>query len=178
MSRFAVSAVGSDRPGIVSAVTKAFFENGCNLEDSAMTILGGHFAMMMVVAAPPGVGAAQLDSALAPAADSFHLVVTVRPIEETAAMPPSGEAWTVSIYGSDRPGIVHRVASLLAEGGVNIVDLSTRVIGARERPVYAMLLEVTVPTGVDSGDLARRLEAAASELGVECTFTPSDADIL
>src|SRR5438094_166616 len=51
---FAVSAVGADRPGIVAAVTGAFLEHGCNLEDTSMTILRGHFAMMLVVAAPEG----------------------------------------------------------------------------------------------------------------------------
>ena len=48
MTHFAVTAVGADRPGIVAAVTGAFAEHGCNLEDSSMTILRGQFAMMLV----------------------------------------------------------------------------------------------------------------------------------
>ena len=55
MGHYAVSAVGADRPGIVAAVTGVFLENGCNLEDTSMTILRGHFAMMLVVAAPDGL---------------------------------------------------------------------------------------------------------------------------
>ncbi|MBV8303503.1 MAG: amino acid-binding protein, partial [Acidimicrobiia bacterium] len=47
MGHYAVSAVGADRPGIVAAVTRVFVEHGCNLEDTSMTILRGHFAMML-----------------------------------------------------------------------------------------------------------------------------------
>ncbi len=175
---YAVSAVGADRPGIVAAVTGTFLDHGCNLEDTSMTILRGHFAMMLVVAAPDGLAQETLESALAEPASAFDLVVAVRAIDDDVPVSPPGDAWTVSVYGSDRPGIVHRVALLLADAGVNIVDLSTRVIGDVARPVYAMILEVTLPKGTDAGDLQQRLGVLAGDLGVECSLHPSDADIL
>jgi glycine cleavage system transcriptional repressor len=49
MLRFAVSVFGRDRPGIVAAVTRVLADAGCNLEDTSMTILRGHFAMMLVI---------------------------------------------------------------------------------------------------------------------------------
>jgi len=178
MAHFAVSAVGADRPGIVAAVTGAFLEHGCNLEDTSMTILRGHFAMMLVVAAPDGLEQSALEAALAGPARDFELVVAVRLIDDSVPTSPEGDAWTVSVYGADRPGIVHRVASQLADAGVNIVDLSTRVIGDEDRPVYAMILEVTLPSGTDGTDVQRALSALASDLGVECSLHPSEADIL
>ena len=84
----------------------------------------------------------------------------------------------MSVYGADRPGIVHRVASSLADNGVNIVDLSTRVIGDASRPVYAMILEVTLPRAADAAALQKRLAELAADLGVECSLHPSEADIL
>jgi glycine cleavage system transcriptional repressor len=178
VGHYAVSAVGADRPGIVAAVTGVFLEHGCNLEDTSMTILRGHFAMMLVVAAPDGLEQAGLESALAGPASDFELVVAVRAIDDTVPSSPDGESWTVSVYGADRPGIVHRVASLLADGHVNIVDLSTRVIGDADRPVYAMILEVTLPSGADAGALQKQLADLAADLGVECSLHPSEADIL
>ena len=56
MARFAVSVFGRDRPGTVAAVTRVLADARCNLEDTSMTILRGHFAMMLVVAGPAGVG--------------------------------------------------------------------------------------------------------------------------
>ena len=181
MAHFAVTAVGADRPGIVAAVTGAFAAHGCNLEDSSMTILRGQFAMMLVVDAPPGVGVHELEAALAGPGAELDLVVTVRPAAEPAPAPAAEEdavSWTVSVYGADHPGIVHGVASLLADRSVNIVDLSTRVIGTRDDPVYTMLLQVTLPPGGDPQALERDLEAKAAELGVTCRLHPSEADIL
>lgn len=178
MRHFALSAVGADRPGIVAAVTEVLLRHGCNLEDTSMTILRGHFAMTLVVAAPEPVGAVELEAALAPAAREFELVATVRPISEVVPLSEHGQSCTVSIYGADRPGIVHRVASLLAERSLNIVDLSTRMIGSPEHPVYAMLLDVDAPAGTDAEALRTALEVLAGELGVECTLHANDADIL
>ena len=179
MSHVAVTAVGADRPGIVAAVTKVLVDHGCNLEDTSMTILRGHFAMMLVVDVPTGLDAAELESSLAAPTADLGLVVTVRPIEEGVVAPAdAGEEWTVSVYGADRPGIVYGVAGLLAQMGVNIIDLTTRVIGEPGKPVYAMLLDVTLPADVAGADLQRRLEAMAADLGVDCSLHPSDADIL
>ena len=178
MSHFAVAAVGADRPGIVAAVTAVFVEEGCNLEDTSMTILRGHFAMMLVVAAPEDLAQQTLENALAGPASDLELVVAVREIDDGVPASPEGDSWTVSVYGADRPGIVHRVASLLADSGVNIVDLTTRVIGDAARPVYAMILEVTLPPAADANALKGRLTDLASDLGVECSLHPSDADIL
>jgi len=178
VGHYAVSAVGADRPGIVAAVTGVFLEHGCNLEDTSMSILRGHFAMMLVVAAPDGLEQEALERALAGPASAFELVVAVRAIDDDVPSSPEGASWTVSVYGADRPGIVSRVASLLADEGVNIVDLTTRVIGDAARPVYAMILEVTLPREADPASLETRLADLASDLGVECSLHPSEADIL
>ena len=178
MPHFALSAVGADRPGIVAAVTGALVDSGCNLEDSSMSILRGQFAMMLVVAGPEGLDAATLERALAGPAADLDLVVHVRAVDEAVPPGPSGEPWSVAVYGADRPGIVHRFTSLLAGEGVNVVDLTTRVIGEADRPVYAMILEVALPPGLDGGELVGRLEALAREVGVECSAHPSEADIL
>lgn len=178
MAHFAVSAVGSDRPGIVAAVTKVLVDHDCNLEDTSMSILRGHFAMMLVVAGPPTLRASALEQSLTQSTGGFDLVVAVREIDDDVPASPEGDAWTVAVYGADRPGIVHSITALLAELGVNVVDLTTRVIGDADRPVYAMVLEVTFPAGVVASDVASRLDAAAGDLGVECSLHPSEADIL
>jgi glycine cleavage system transcriptional repressor len=134
---------------------------------------------MLVVAVPGAADAGTLEAALRPTADDLELVVTVRPIAD--AVPhgaAEGEPWTVAVYGADRPGIVHGVAALMAELGINIVDVTTRVVGPSDEPVYMMLLDVTVPPAVGEAELRERLERKAEELAVECSLHRSDADIL
>ncbi len=173
----AVTVIGTDRPGIVAGVTRSLYEAGCNLEDVTSTILRGHFSMVMVVRGPEGVDAASLEEALAPASRDLDLVVAARPVEEAdASLEPSTHV--VSVYGADHPGIVHGVASLLADRSVNIVDLTTRMVGTAESPVYTMVLEVTLPSGANPQEFEHALAEKAAELGVTCRLHPSEADIL
>ncbi len=175
MTHLAVSAIGADRPGIVAAVTKVLVDRGCNLEDASMSILRGHFAMMLVVDAPTATDPAALEHELSTATVALGLVVVVRAIDEATLAGADGEEWTVTLYGADRPGIVHRVSSTLAAAGANITDLATRVIGDPGQPVYAMFLDVIAPPGTS---LDAALAGVAEELGVSCTAHRADADIL
>jgi len=178
VTHLAVSAIGADRPGIVAAVTGVLVEHGCNLEDSSMSILRGRFAMMLVVSNPIGIGAHDLEIAMVAATTGMELRVMVRTIDDAVPSSPEGDAWTVSVYGADRPGMVHEVAQLLADEGVNVVDLTTHVIGEEARPVYAMLVDVTIPESTDSAAVIDRLQTLAGELGVSCSAHPVEPDIL
>ena len=178
MPHVAVTALGADRPGIVAAVTGVLMRHGGNLEDTAMTNLGGHFAMMLVVEVPDDESPEELERSLVDEVGGLGLTVAVRRIEEIAGEGPSGEPWAVSLYGADRPGIVHRVAQKLADHGANIVDLSTRVIGPGPEHAYVLLLELSLPPGADGDALGRELDALAGELGVEIHLRPDDADVL
>jgi len=174
----AITAIGADRPGVVAAVTGALADLDCNLADTSMTILGGRFAMVLIVSAPDGTDAGTVAAALAGPAATLGLDVAVHPSAPTDSAPSTGTPWSVAVYGADRPGIVHRVAATLADLGVNITDLTTRVIGDRAHPVYAMLLEVALPVGLEGGVLEERLRGVAAELGVDCSAHPVDVDVL
>jgi predicted amino acid-binding ACT domain protein len=103
--------------------------------------------------------------------------VRVHDVDEQAPGTERGEIWTVAVHGADRTGIVSAVTSALAEAGVSIHDLSTRLVGTGP-PIYSMLLEVVVPDGVDPEAVADRLAAVATELEVALAMRPADADIL
>ena len=173
----AVTAVGADRPGIASAVAKVLFEHGGNIEDSRMAILGGHFSMMLIVALPDGAEPSTLERSLASATEELGLIVVVRPVTEVAPEHAEGAEYVVSVYGADRPGIVFRISEALAGHRVNITDLATRVV-AGDPPVYVMLMEVTVPVGVEPDAVDRDLVTIASELSVDVSFHPLEAETL
>ena len=170
----AVTVIGNDRPGIVAGVTKALYDLGCNLEDVSSTILRGHFSMMLVVRVPSGVDHRAVEEGLAATASDLELIVTARPVEDTALdVPPPTHM--VSVYGADKPGIVFRVAETLAGLGANITDLTSRVIGSAEDPVYALMLEVSA---TDAAAVEDALSSVREELGVDVSVHPLEADLL
>src|SRR3954462_3324351 len=44
-----LTAIGRDKPGIVARIARVLLEHGLNIEDSQMRILGGRFAMMLLL---------------------------------------------------------------------------------------------------------------------------------
>ena len=168
MPALAVTAVGADRPGIVARVARVLLDHRGNIADSAMTILGGHFAIVLLVEteAPPPI----LEAALVQATADLGLVVTVRPVGDGTASTAASHV--LSVYGADRPGIVAAVAEVLAEREVNVTHLRTRVLEGAST-VYAMLMEVSVPQGTADA-LFARLRGDAALDGVEITLSAVD----
>ena len=169
MPELAVTAIGRDRPGIVAAVTGALFELGGNIEDSQMSILGGHFAVMLLVAVPGSVAREQVMERLGEVAQEHELeAISVAEVSGGASRP-SLPSHVLSVYGADHPGIVHAVSSALAEVGVNITDLETKLTGSEESPVYVMLMEVALGEAAPES-VEKALQLAGGEAKVEISL--------
>jgi len=168
----AVTVLGHDRPGIIAETTSILADLGANLEDSTMTILRGHFAMVLVATAE--VSADEAEAALATLSVDGSLAVAVRevPYEEPGAR--LGTMYLLTVHGADRPGIVATVIGLVAEAGCNVTDLSTRLTGG----LYVLLAEVDLASAVDPEQLSRDLATIGAELGVEVSLRVLDPDVL
>jgi glycine cleavage system transcriptional repressor len=177
MARFLVTAEARDRTGIVASVSSSVAEKEWSIEDASMTRLAGHFVMLLVLAVPDDVTLDSVESTLnAEAADGLRFAVAPVESDATSTRPP-GELWSVTVYGSDRPGIVAAITTTLANAGANILDLSTHVHGG-DNTTYTMLMDVTIPEGSDARQLTNELSSVAEQLGVTCHAMPVDADIL
>jgi glycine cleavage system transcriptional repressor len=169
MTHLAVTVIGPDRPGIIASVTGALAGVGANLEDSAMTLLRGHFAMMLVCTGPD---AASVEAALQPLQP--ELLITVREVGPQTEHPPLGPSYLLSVHGADRPGIVSAITGVVAGAGGNITDLATRLSSG----LYVLTAELELPADVDTDMLRSALEITADELGVGVTLHAAEADQL
>jgi glycine cleavage system transcriptional repressor len=134
---------------------------------------------MLVLSAPEELDESALRQGLAEAAVSIPLDTVLLTEVEQLAHGPVPASHSISVYGADHPGIVHGVAQALAERNVNIVDLTTRVIGENEAaPLYAMLLDVALPPGLDEWHLELLLAAVAEQQGVDVSVRAVDSDVL
>jgi glycine cleavage system transcriptional repressor len=133
-----------------------------------MAILGGHFAVMLIVEVPDEVGRERLERGLAEVGDELGLdAITVNEVS------PAGEVTrathVVSVYGADHPGIVYEVSSALAERGANVTDLQTRVTGDPSSPVYVLLMEIALGDAPAS-EVGEALRRAAERARVEVSL--------
>jgi glycine cleavage system transcriptional repressor len=176
---FVLAVTGRDRPGIVSAVTRVLLDHALNLADAEMAILRGHFAVMLMLDAPATLDEATLRADLERVRTTLPLE-TVSLTEMPALDAASDKAsHSISVYGADHPGIVHGVARALAGADVNVVGMSTRVVGEDSgEPLYVILLEVALPPALDETGLEELLASVAEEQGVDVSVRPIDGDVL
>jgi glycine cleavage system transcriptional repressor len=177
MSHFAVSAIGRDRPGIVAAISRVLLDLKGNVEDSQMSILRGHFAVMLVVALPEGAERAELERRLDAVREQLGLEAIV--VSELDELEPAGPRPThvLSVYGADHPGIVHAVSAALAERRISITDLETRLTGDPGSPLYVMLMEVAAGEA-DPGELEGALSAIGEREGLEVSLRELQGEAL
>src|SRR5690349_11712205 len=171
MPLLAITVLGHDRPGIIAETTGVLAELGLNIEDSTMTLLRGHFAMMLIT--DGDVNASTAEESLAGLTADGSLSVSVRqvPAEHVVSR---GSAYLLSVHGGDRPGIVSSVVAEVAKVGGNITDLTTRLAGE----LYVLIAEVDLPASADRDALQRSLEGVAGELGVGVSLRPLESDDL
>jgi glycine cleavage system transcriptional repressor len=171
MPLLAVTVLGHDRPGIIAETTHALADLGLNIEDSTMTLLRGHFAMMLVT--DGGAEAGTVEEALSGLTADGTLSVSVREVPAEPGVA-GGASYLLSVHGGDRPGIVSSLAAEVAKVGGNITDLTTRLAGE----LYVLTAEVDLPAAVDPDALAAALRDVASGLGVEASLLPLESDDL
>jgi glycine cleavage system transcriptional repressor len=175
----AITVLGHDRPGIIAEATGRLAGLGLNLEDSTMTLLRGHFAMMLVCAGD--AAAPEIEAALAPLTTDGTLTVAVREVPQEHAQhsgpdvsATGGTSWVLTVHGADRPGIVSTIVSEVARVGGNITDLTTRLVG----DLYLLLAELDLPAGVDVAAVEEAIKDAAAALGVGATLRVAESDDL
>jgi glycine cleavage system transcriptional repressor len=171
----AVTAIGRDRPGIVAAITGALLDFEGNVDDSQMSILHGQFAVMLIVSVPEGADLESISAKLEEVGREFELGgITVSPVSELDR--GAGPTHVLTVYGADRPGIVHDVAALLAGQDVNITDLRTRRTGEADAPLYTMMMEVSVPTSATG--LSDALSNLTGTGGVEAHLAELETEVI
>lgn len=77
----------------------------------------------------------------------------------------------LSVLGEDRVGIVATISAVLAEAGANIEDIRQTIISG----IFSMTMLVSVDEDATAFDeLQRRLDVAATDLGLQITLQRED----
>lgn len=173
MNEFAIAAMGIDRPGIVAAVGEALLRSETSIEDSSMTILGGQFAMLLMVSTP--LTRDDLEHALRPIASQFELSLEVRTSDTQQADGAIRDDWVVAAYGPDQPGLVSSLSRVLADDGANITDFGSRV-GVDH--TFAMWFNIVLTADTDIDALREQLAATGRTMELDVHLYRAEAEDL
>lgn len=170
-SYLVLTAVGPDRPGLVSEISSMVMSAGANLEDSRMAILGGEFALLVLVS-----GNEQATKAVASRSETLGPKLGLRLLTKPTTSRQVARDFLpceIRVTGVDRPGIVQRVTGLLAGRGVNVASFESRLEFAPESgtPMFILEASLQVPSALAVEDLRRELSKACEEEDWDCTLS-------
>lgn len=137
-----ISALGQDRPGIVNDLALHVTDAGCNIVDSRMTVLGGEFAIMMMVEGAWSA-VAKLETQLPSLQKKLGLTIISKRTEEHEPTT-GGRPYMVEVIAMDHPGIVYQLANFFSSRNINIQDLYTDSYRAAHSGAQMFSANITV----------------------------------
>ena len=163
MKNIIISAIGSDRSGIVSELSGVITSHGGNVEESRMSRLGSDFAIIMLVTVAP-----DWEESLEVALKSItELTIITKPTN--LSQVGDGRQFRIDLSGADNEGIVKVLSKYLAEKSINILEMETHTSQApvSGTPLFNLNASVSVPNDVEEKLIQSDLSQIAQKLGVE-----------
>ena len=171
MNSLIISAVGSDRPGIVSEISGVITSHGGNVEESRMSRLGADFAIIMLVSIT-----SDLVESLEMALQSINdLTIISKPTNKKEVR--EGIQCQIDLSGADNDGIVKVLSQYMVGKSINILEMQTHIANA---PISGTLLFnlkaiTAIPKSLNIKDIQSDLNQIAQKLGVEIIVNQSES---
>lgn len=167
-----ISALGKDRPGIVNQLSKAIYELDCNISDSRMTVLGGEFAILLMIEGPWN-RLAMLEDQVPELQEKLGLTITTKRTEERAGnanLLPYG----VDVVSLDHPGIVYSLASFFSDKNINIEDMTTGSYAAAHTgtPMFSVRMSIGIPADIHIAALRDEFMDFCDSMNIDAVLEP------
>ena len=170
-----ITCVGRDRPGLVDQLTRVVLESKGNLVDSRMTVLGGEFAIIIMVSGSWD-RIAKLEGNLPSLEGQLGLTIISKRTERRDThdkMLP----YMVEVISMDHEGIVYNIAEFFSSRHINIEDLSTGSYSAAHTgtPMFSMNMIISIPADIQLGELREQFTEFCDALNLDAVMEPVKA---
>ena len=163
MINLIITAIGSDRTGIVSELSGIITTHGGNVEESRMSRLGSDFAIIMLVSV-----STDWEESLEVALQSINDLTISTKLTQIQEIGDN-KKYKIDLNGADNEGIVKVLSKYLAEKSINVLEMETHISHApiSGTPLFNLNASVSVPNDVEETVIQSDLSQIAQKLGVE-----------
>lgn len=167
-----ITALGKDKPGIIDKLAKTVVECSCNVTDSRMSVLGGEFAVMLMVSGKWN-RLAKLEDTLNASREPLGLDIICKrtePGKSAADLMP----YCIEVISIDQPGIVHELARFFSSRNINIHELNTTQYAAAHTgtPMFALHLTANIPASMHIAGLRDEFLDFCETQNMDATMEP------
>ncbi len=168
-----ITAMGSDRPGIVNELTKHISSTGCNIVDSRLAIFGSEFTLIMMLSGSWNA-ITQVESSLAIQGQELELITMMKRTSphKTINYAHSGQA---QIKINDRPGIIEQYTQFFADNALSLVAIKSETEHSAGQEMLLAHFSFYVPAEHNIQTIKKQFSTLCAELDANFTlvFTES-----
>lgn len=168
-----ITATGEDQVGLVQRFTSRIVDAGCNIEESRMSLLGGQFAIIMLVSGRWDA-LTKLEDRLTSVGAELGLTTVQKRTRELERRQPL-VPYSINVVAMDHPGIVHNLANFFAQRGINIEELATDTYPAPHTgtTMFSVNMTVGVPADTHIPTLRGDFLDYCDNLNLDAIFEPA-----
>lgn len=173
MNNFLVlTAIGEDRPGIVDELSSILLDSGLNIEDSRMSVLGGEFAIILLIS-----GLSEALQSIQQKHDELEQTLNLKLLLKSTQKQTSDSkqtSYSIKVVGMDNPGIVQTLTRFLSAHKINIEDLETESYPAAHTgtPMFAAYMTVNIPDSLPTDQIKDDFATLCEEQNLDIYFAP------
>ncbi|MBK5074473.1 glycine cleavage system transcriptional repressor [Budviciaceae bacterium CWB-B4] len=137
-----ITALGTDRPGIVNTITRHVSSCGCNIEDSRLALLGEEFTFIMLLSG--GWSAMMLlESTLPQKGVELELLIVMKRTTQHPRPPMPVTMW-VKVEVKDSPHLIERFTNLFDAAETSIAELTSKTSICEITKEAKLYIEITL----------------------------------
>ncbi len=168
-----LTALGADRPGIINQLSSTVFDCDCSIADSRMTVLGGEFALILMVSGNWDA-VAKLEAMVPTLEAQLDLTIVSKrtdPRDNNQDKIP----YEVEVVALDHPGIVNDIAKFFSEQGLNIENMETECYAAAHTgtPMFSITMVVSLPADISIAQLRDDFTGFCDDLNLDGSMEPA-----
>jgi glycine cleavage system transcriptional repressor len=166
-----LSAIWSDRTGVVQDITEVILNCDGNIEESRMTTLGSEFAMLLLVSGSWHT-LNRLEKGLQKL-DDENLTFSIRKTGERQ-IKENRMPYAVDVVSLDHQGIVYNLANFFASHDIEIADVATRSYAAAHTgaQMFSVQMAVNVPSSIHIAQLREEFLELSDRLNLDAIIEP------
>ncbi len=166
-TQLVISALGADRPGIVDELSNIVYTHKLNIKDSRMTVLGGEFAILLLLVGEKTdiLAFIEQQARIEEALQIQLLMKTTQTVEADSNIIP----YLVEVTAMDHQGIVHNLAGFFSSKKINIVNLHTDHYPAPHTgtPMFGLAMTIGIPADTQIAQLKDEFTRFCDELNLD-----------
>jgi len=163
-----VTAMGTDRPGIVNELTTLATDSHCSIVDSRMAVFGNECTFILLLSGQWNA-ITRFEADLSARSAELELITLIKRTSEHKLVNYASNA-SVQIQGQDAPGCIGKFTEYLAKRQVDLASLRTQAKDGQQQ----ISMQIRLPASVEFTQLSDDFTTLAHSLNLTVNIIPTD----